>query len=64
MTKQEKRELFRAEFPLSAESADLFRDLFGDGVRLVYAEENGKTIGRQYNEDRHNEIYNKKKGAA
>lgn len=64
MTEQEKRERFRAEFPLCAESADLFRDLFGDGVRLVYAEENGKAIGRQYNEERHNEIYNKKKGAA
>lgn len=64
MTEEEKKALFRAEFPLSAESADLFRGLFGDGVRLEYAEENGKTIGREYNEDRHNEIYNRKKGAA
>lgn len=64
MTQEEKREKFRAEFPLSAQSADLFRELFGDGVRLIYAEENGKTIGRQYDEKRHDEIYKKHKGAA
>ena len=64
MTEEEKRERFRAEFPLSAESADLFRELFGEGVKLVYAEEDGKTIGRKYDEDKHNQIYNKKKGAA
>jgi len=64
MTEEEKRELFRAEFPESAAAADMFRELFGPGVRLVYAEENGKTVGRKYDEDKHNQIYNKKKGAA
>lgn len=60
MTEEDKKQKFREEFPLCAESADLFRQLFGPGVKLLYAEENGKHIGRQYDEEKHEAIYGKK----
>lgn len=62
MTEEDKKELFRAEFPESAAAADLFRELFGPGVRLVYAEENGKTISKKYDEAKHEELYRKRRG--
>lgn len=37
----------RAAFPSTALIVDEFRTAFGDGVKLVYAEEGGKTIGRK-----------------
>jgi hypothetical protein len=37
----------RAAFPVCTAVADQFREVFGDGVKLSYAEENGQKIGRQ-----------------
>lgn len=37
----------RALFPATALIVDEFRAAFGDGVKLVYAEEGGRTIGRK-----------------
>ncbi len=37
----------RALFPLCCEFADLVRNEFGDGVKMVYSEENGSKIGKQ-----------------
>lgn len=37
----------RALFPLCCEFADPVRNEFGDGVKMVYAEENGRKIGKQ-----------------
>lgn len=37
----------RSAFPATALIVDEFRAAFGDGVKLVYAEEGGKTIGRK-----------------
>lgn len=37
----------RAEFPETSRIVDKFRAEFGPGVKLVYAEENGKTIGKK-----------------
>jgi hypothetical protein len=37
----------RVLFPVCCEFADLVRDEFGDGVKMVYAEENGIKIGKQ-----------------
>lgn len=36
----------RAEFPNAAAVLDEFRRHFGEGVKLVFAAENGKTIGK------------------
>lgn len=37
----------RSAFPATALIVDEFRAAFGDDVKLVYAEEGGKTIGRK-----------------
>lgn len=37
----------RSSFPATALIVDEFRKVFGEGVKLVYAEESGKTIGRK-----------------
>lgn len=37
----------RANFPVSAALLDEFRKHFGDGVKLVYAKENGLEIGEK-----------------
>lgn len=37
----------RAAFPATALIVDEFRVVFGEGVRLIYSEEGGKTIGRK-----------------
>ncbi|PTR17483.1 hypothetical protein C8R31_101647 [Nitrosospira sp. Nsp2] len=40
-------EQVRAAFPECVGIADEFRDVFGPGVTLNYASENGRSIGRQ-----------------
>ncbi len=35
----------RASFPFTASVVDELREIFGPGVRVQWAEENGKTIG-------------------
>ena len=35
----------REAFPNAAAIVDIFRAAFGDGVKLVYAKENGREIG-------------------
>lgn len=42
----------RSAFPATALIVDEFREVFGEGVKLVYAEEGGKTIGRKPAEPR------------
>lgn len=37
----------RAAFPLTADLLDEWRSVFGPGVRLLWAEEDGKTIGKK-----------------
>lgn len=37
----------RRLFPECIEFADKMRDVFGPGVKLTYAEENGRTIGHR-----------------
>lgn len=37
----------RAAFPATAAVVDNFRAIFGDGVKLIFAEEGGKTIGKK-----------------
>ena len=37
----------RADFPVAAAMIDQFREVFGPGVKLLWAEENGKSIGRK-----------------
>lgn len=44
MTQRDKN---RADFPNAASVLDEFKTHFGDGVKLVYAAENGKTIGNK-----------------
>ena len=40
----------REEFPQTAKIVDLFRKHFGAGVKVRWAEENGKTVGRKEDE--------------
>jgi hypothetical protein len=42
----------RAAFPTCTAVADEFRAVFGEGVRLTYAEENGNRAGRALDESR------------
>ncbi len=44
MTQRDKN---RADFPNAASILDEFKKHFGDGVKLVYANENGKEIGNK-----------------
>lgn len=37
----------RANFPFTAQIVDAFRKEFGEGIKLIYAEEGGKTIGKK-----------------
>lgn len=41
------KEKNRAAFPETASMVDELREVFGDGVTLVWAEENGRTIGNK-----------------
>jgi len=41
-------EYVRENFPVSVEFADECRDVFGSGVKMVYANEGGKVIGKQF----------------
>jgi hypothetical protein len=45
MTREQKREQMRTDFPLMAQVADDFKRIFGDGVRVRWAQENGKEVG-------------------
>lgn len=47
MTKEEQRAANRAAMPETAKIVDEYRRVFGDGVRLVWAEENGKLVGQK-----------------
>ncbi|MBY0474202.1 MAG: hypothetical protein K2Q13_03960 [Nitrosomonas sp.] len=38
-------------FPECVAFADVCREVFGDGVKLVYAEENGRSIGNRSEHD-------------
>lgn len=44
-------EYVRENFPACVEFADECRAVFGDGVRMVYASEGGKVIGKQFTGD-------------
>lgn len=41
-------EYVRENFPKCVEFADECRDVFGTGVKMVYANEGGKVIGKQF----------------
>lgn len=41
------REDNRAAFPFAASVVDELRAVFGDGVKLIYAAENGREIGKE-----------------
>lgn len=36
----------REDFPVTTKTVDILRAKFGPGVKVIYAEENGRTIGR------------------
>lgn len=44
-------EYVRENFPKCVEFADECRAVFGDGVKMVYASEGGKVIGKQFTGD-------------
>lgn len=48
--KDETRAANRAQFPKTAAIVDEFREHFGTDVRLVWAEEDGRVIGRRSQE--------------
>lgn len=47
----EKRAANRAQFPKTAVIVDEFREVFGPGVKLLWAEESGQVIGRRHEEE-------------
>lgn len=47
MSEKLTKEQFLAAFPFVTAFADECRKVFGEGVRLVYAEENGRFVGRK-----------------
>ncbi len=46
-TKQDKAAQNRAAFPQTAQFVDEMREAFGQDVKLVWAEENGRTLGKK-----------------
>lgn len=42
-----KKEWVRENFPECCQVADEYRAVFGEGTKLVYAEEGGKSIGKR-----------------
>jgi len=50
------REQVRAMFPEVTAFADLIRKEFGNGVKMVYAEENGRCIGKRSVSDPENTV--------
>ncbi|MEO6147039.1 MAG: hypothetical protein ABIT70_08300 [Sulfuriferula sp.] len=46
-SKEKQRDENRRKFPRAAELLDEFREVFGDGVRLIWASENGQEIGNK-----------------
>lgn len=47
MNKKLSKEEFRTLFPECTAFADEVRKIFGDGVKMVYAKENGLEVGRR-----------------
>jgi hypothetical protein len=45
--REQKRQEIRELMPEIAELVDLLRDKFGSGVRVLYAEESGQSIGKR-----------------
>jgi len=45
--KQQKADENRRNFPLTAALLDEFRAVFGSGVKLIWARENGREIGKR-----------------
>ena len=45
-SKEKQRDENRRKFPRVAELLDEFREVFGEGVRLIWAVENGNRIGK------------------
>lgn len=43
-----KRDRLRADMPMAAAVVDEFRAVFGDGVRVLLAEEGGKVVKSKY----------------
>lgn len=43
----ESKQQNRAQFPFAARIVDELREVFGDGVRIEWAEENGRQIGNK-----------------
>lgn len=41
------RQANRESFPQTAKIVDEFRSVFGPGIRLLWAEEDGRTIGKR-----------------
>ena len=41
------REQIRRDFPLCVAAADAFREVFGPEVKLLYAKEGGREIGKE-----------------
>lgn len=54
MSEKLTKEQFRAAFPCVTAFADQCRKVFGDGVRLIYAKENGRSVVRKTQVDREN----------
>jgi hypothetical protein len=42
----------REHFPVCTQAADQVRAVFGDGVKMVYAKENGEELGKMQDQDR------------
>lgn len=45
--KEKARAENRRNFPFAAAALDEMREVFGPDVRLIYASENGKTVGKK-----------------
>jgi hypothetical protein len=53
----------RAQFPFAARIVDELREVFGDGVTIEWAEENGQQIGKKGPDGVRPNIERKRKGA-
>lgn len=52
MKEKATKEMVRENFPECVAVADHFKRVFGDGVRMVYANEKGREIGRRRDQGR------------
>ena len=46
----------REQFPATAAIVDEFRNAFGDGVKVTFAEESGRTVGKPLDERKYRVI--------